>query len=345
MVDNVLSDESGHRRFLFEEAAGIMRYKTRKKEALQKLELTVTDLTRVGDVIGEIEREVRSLARQVGKARRYGRLRDEIKGLDLGLAKETFDRLRSGTAALRQERLAVENRRAELSGTLARHEAELEELKLELLKREGEVRLAQEALAEHEARGAALLNDVAVLRERRANLLEKLEHARSESARLQASVEEVRNAAARLLEERTRLEGVAKEREEQELRLGEKLLSLGPVLDQRRGALSERKQLSLDLFQARVQQESSAKALVSRLEELALRQSELRAQRASLTRDQELLQAGLEEIARALEGTAGDTANARRTVESAQTALADVERRLAAHDVVETRARVALAAL
>ncbi len=261
MVDNVLSDESGHRRFLFEEAAGIMRYKTRKKEALQKLDLTVTDLTRVGDVIGEIEREVRSLARQVGKARRYSRLRDEIKGLDLGLAKEQYDRLMAGTAALRQERIVVENRRTELAGTLARQDAEIEELKLELLKREGEVRLAQEALAEHEARGSALLQEVSVLKERRAGLLEKLEHARSESARLQASVEEVRNATARLVEERARLEGVAREREEEELRLGVKLAELGPVLEQRRGALTERKQLSLDLFQARVKQESSARAL------------------------------------------------------------------------------------
>jgi chromosome segregation protein len=345
MVDNVLSDESGHRRFLFEEAAGIMRYKTRKKEALQKLELTVTDLTRVGDVIGEIEREVRSLARQVGKARRYGRLRDEIKALDLGLAKEEYDRLVVGTGTLRKERLAVENRRAELSGTLARHEAELEELKLELLKREGEVRLAQEALAEHEARGAALLNDVSVMKERRAGLLEKLEHARSESARLQSSVEEVRNAAARLAEERMRLEAVAKEREEEELRLGLKLAELGPTLDRHRGALAERKQLSLDLFQARVKQESSARALMTRHEELSLRRDELTAQRASLARDQETLQASLDEIVRALEGTASDAAAARRAVEEAQAALVDVERRLTAHDEVEKRAREAYAAL
>ncbi len=345
MVDNVLSDESGHRRFLFEEAAGIMRYKTRKKEALQKLDLTLTDLTRVGDVIGEIEREVRSLARQVGKARRYGGLRDEIKSLDLGLAKEQVDRLMAGTAALRQERIVVENRRVELSGTLARQDAEIEELKLELLKREGEVRLAQEALSEHEARGSALLNEVSVLKERRAGLLEKLEHARSESARLQASVEEVRNAAARLVEERTRLEGVAREKEEEELRLGVKLAELGPVLDQQRGALTERKQLSLDLFQARVKQESSARALLSRHEELSLRRDELTAQRASLAREQETLLANLEEIVRALETTGIEAEAARRTVEEAQAALVDVERRLATHDEVEKRARESYAAL
>jgi len=208
MVDNVLSDESGHRRFLFEEAAGIMRYKTRKKEALSKLDLTLADLTRVNDVVGEIEREVRSLARQVGKARKYGKLRDEIRSLDLGMAKEEHDRLASGSAGRRAERATLEQRRAERSGHLARHEAELEELKLDLLKREGEVRLAQETLSEHEAKGAALLNEVAVLRERRSGLLEKLEHARSESARLRASVEEVRAAAIRLAEEQLRLERI-----------------------------------------------------------------------------------------------------------------------------------------
>src|SRR5262245_53157431 len=148
MVDNVLSDESGHRRFLFEEAAGIMRYKTRKKEALQKLDLTVADLTRVSDIITEIEREVRSLARQVGKARRFQRLRDEIKGLDLGLAKEDYDRLARAGGALHDEHARAEARREELGAVLTRHEAELETLKLALLEREAEVRAAQEALNE-----------------------------------------------------------------------------------------------------------------------------------------------------------------------------------------------------
>ena len=345
MVDNVLSDESGHRRFLFEEAAGIMRYKTRKKEALQKLDLTLTDLTRVNDVVGEIEREVRSLARQVGKARRYGRLRDEIKAIDLGLAKEDHDRYASGTASLRTDRLRMENRRAELSGHLARHEAELEELKLELLKREGEVRLAQEALGEHEAKGAALLNDVAVLRERRTNLAEKLEHARSEATRLKASVEEVRLAAARLTEERERLERLQAETGSQEQSLAERLLAMGPALEERRGALTERKQLSLDLFQARVHQESSARALRGKHEDLSKRREELRAQLDSLGREAETLRSTLDGIAGDLRGTAEAVAATKERVEAATSAIASVEARITAHDEVEKRAREAHAGL
>src|SRR2546425_9347148 len=85
MVDHVLSDNSGHRRFLFEEAAGITKYKVRKKETLHKLDATEVDLTRLNDIVFELERELRSLARQVGKARRYQRLRDRTRDLDLQL--------------------------------------------------------------------------------------------------------------------------------------------------------------------------------------------------------------------------------------------------------------------
>src|SRR6185295_18145628 len=74
MVDNILSDTTGHRRFLFEEASGITKYKQRKKEALNKLDATDGDLTRLKDIVVEIEREIWAPAPAVGKARRYSRL-------------------------------------------------------------------------------------------------------------------------------------------------------------------------------------------------------------------------------------------------------------------------------
>ena len=345
MVDNVLSDESGHRRFLFEEAAGIMRYKTRKKEALQKLDLTLTDLTRVNDIVTEIEREVRSLARQVGKARRFGRLRDEIRWIDLSLAKETFDRLATETGALRGGRVEAEDRRAELGAVLARQDAELEELKLELLKREGEVRLAQEALSEHEARGASLLNEVAVLRERRSGLAEKLEHARSESTRLKSSVEEVRTHVERITSELVRLEIAQREQEERERSHETRLADLGPVLDQRRSALAERKQLSLDLFEARVMQESSARAWRDKRDDLEKRRAEIRLQRDSLAREEETLREGVRDVERVLEAARDEVTRAAARVEAAAEAIAAAEARIAAQDEIEMKAREAHAAL
>src|SRR5205085_6313065 len=71
MVDNILSDNTNHRRFLFEEASGITKYKQRKKEALSKLEATQGDVLRVTDLVSELDKELRSLARQVARVRRY----------------------------------------------------------------------------------------------------------------------------------------------------------------------------------------------------------------------------------------------------------------------------------
>jgi chromosome segregation protein len=345
MVDNVLSDESGHRRFLFEEAAGIMRYKTRKKEALQKLDLTLTDLTRVSDVMGEIEREVRSLARQVGKARRHGRLREEIRALDVGLAKEDWDRLIRAHETSRVERLAAEERRSLLAGDLARHEAELEGRKLLLLTREGEVRHAQEALAEHEAKSAALLNEVAVLRERRAGLTEKLEHARSEAERLRESVEETRRAVDRLQAEAETLKAAHAEKERELLEREAELESMKPLLESRSAALQERKQFSLDLFETRVQRESSARSWAERGDELKRRHAELLAQRDALVRDVEALARAAGEIEAALGRTREAAQQERERRDQAAREVAALDARISDHDQVEKRAREAHAAL
>ena len=345
MVDNVLSDESGHRRFLFEEAAGIMRYKTRKKEALQKLDLTVADLTRVSDIVTEIEREVRSLARQVGKARRFSRLREEIKGLDLGLAKEQYDRLAGQGGALHEEHARSEERRTALSSVLARHEAELEQLKLDLLKREAEVRLAQEELNEREARGAALLNEVAVLRERRAGLKEKREHARSEGVRLQGSLGELRRAKEKLEEERTRL-GLAQAEKARELEeMDAALTAVLPRLEERRDALHSRKQLSLDLFQTRVKQQSAAQTWAAKEIELAKKKEQLGQDLAGMDREERSLTKGLEAIARASETAVREVESSRARVESETRAISEIEEQIRAHDESEKRAREEYAAL
>ncbi|HXF59823.1 MAG TPA: chromosome segregation protein SMC [Candidatus Saccharimonadales bacterium] len=345
MVDNVLSDESGHRRFLFEEAAGIMRYKTRKKEALQKLDLTVTDLTRVNDIVTEIEREVRSLARQVGKARRYNRLREEIKSLDLGLAKEDYDRLAGAGGALHEEHARAEERRVALTAILARHEADLEQLKLQLLEREAEVRKAQDELNEREARGASLLNEVAVLRERRAGLSEKLDHARSEGVRLKGALEELQKAKERLAEERNRL-GSAREAKSRELaEMDAALAEISPRLEERRSALHARKQLSLDLFQTRVKQQGAAEIWAAKEQELTRKKVQLAEESAGMDREERSFAESLEAITRAMEAATEEVERARGRVESETRSIAEIEDQIRLHDESEKRVREEHAAL
>lgn len=93
MVENIISENASERRHLFEEAAGINKYKNRRKSAIRKLDATVVDMSRISDLISEIQRTVNSLSRQVGKARRYLRFKDELQTIEVDLARYRFTRL------------------------------------------------------------------------------------------------------------------------------------------------------------------------------------------------------------------------------------------------------------
>ena len=101
-ITQILSSRPDDRRLVFEEAAGITRFKQQKREALRKLEATEQNLLRVQDLIKEIKRQVGSLQRQAGKARRFKALHTELQHLDTQLARHQFDTLHE-EIAVRQE--------------------------------------------------------------------------------------------------------------------------------------------------------------------------------------------------------------------------------------------------
>src|ERR1700737_1142693 len=81
-IDQILSSRPEDRRAIFEEAAGITKYKAQKKEALRKLEYTDANLLRLADILKEVKRQIGSLQRQAGKAKRYKALFDDLRILD-----------------------------------------------------------------------------------------------------------------------------------------------------------------------------------------------------------------------------------------------------------------------
>src|SRR5205814_2957289 len=81
-ITQILSSKPEDRRMIFEEAAGITKYKAQKKEALRKLEATEANLLRIGDIIKEVKRQIGSLQRQAGKARRYQALHADLRVLE-----------------------------------------------------------------------------------------------------------------------------------------------------------------------------------------------------------------------------------------------------------------------
>jgi chromosome segregation protein len=162
-IDAVLSANPIDRRAIFEEAAGISRYRQRRKEAESRLARVEQDLVRLEDVIGELEKRSRSLKLQAGKARRYVEARDAWKEEGLRLARHQAHALEAELAALAVEleecaerEAALRGERDAAEGAVAAREREQEALSAEV------VRLA--ALA------SELAGDVRALDERAAQL-------------------------------------------------------------------------------------------------------------------------------------------------------------------------------
>jgi len=126
MIKQILGENNLELRRLLEEGSGITKYKARRKETQRKLDRTTQDLLRLDDIIEEIGQEVRSLQRQVGKARRFQRLFGEIRALDLSLAARRREALDQREAQIRDRvqelRTLAESDSGELSGLRARIE-------------------------------------------------------------------------------------------------------------------------------------------------------------------------------------------------------------------------------
>src|SRR3989454_157261 len=167
MIEALLSEKAEERRALFEEAAGIGLYRDRRTSTERRLEETAADLARLEDLVSEVQTQVRSLARQRGKAERYGKMIEERFGIALTLVRrelEDFDLTLGGlgqraeqlAAALPGERTRLEQAEREReAGVQARHTAEgrgtggegrLAAAKLESGRLEGDLALAAERL-------------------------------------------------------------------------------------------------------------------------------------------------------------------------------------------------------
>ena len=198
MVDSVIKDHEESRRFLFEEASGIMKYRMRRKEALRKLDLTEQDLLRLNDIIDEIARTVRSLKRQMGRARRYQELQEQLRKCETSLAQKRLVEYRNEAAALQS---LLEGLRAEGVGDDATGdaiEAHIEALRTVLVDQEREYRAAGERVEDVARRLKSSEDGILVLRERTDSTREGRAAAAAEIAVTDQRLAQVRNDRGRL---------------------------------------------------------------------------------------------------------------------------------------------------
>ena len=143
-ITRIINSSPQERRVIFEEAAGITKFKQQKKEALRKLDYTEQNLVRLEDLIREVKRQIGSLQRQAGKARRYQKLMDELKHLDTQLARHEFDRAETALSQCRDRANELRDEIAGHSGGILGEEEALKEMRAKLSELDRQVSEAQQ---------------------------------------------------------------------------------------------------------------------------------------------------------------------------------------------------------
>ena len=222
-IDEILSLKSGDRREIFEEAAGISKYRHRKEETERKLAHTEDNLLRIGDKVSELELQLEPLKNQSEKAKKYLELKDELMGVEVAVWLDTLAKLSAAAKKAEEDYTsaafvlqqahddldALDRQAEQLGSQLRERDAQLETVRTESTMQEAakEQRAGQMAvlhsnvenndaniarirdeLAGSESRSGGIESQITEIRERIAELDGSMEHARSELDRLQTEL-------------------------------------------------------------------------------------------------------------------------------------------------------------
>jgi len=312
MIEALLSEKAEERRALFEEAAGIGLYRDRKKSTERRLEETAADLARLEDLIAEVQTQVRSLARQRGRAERYGKMIEERFGIAMTLVRreiEDFD-LSLGSLGVRARELAeaLPAARARLSDAERQREARVqgrhtaEARRTEVERRLGDAKLEVGRLESNLALAAERLGNAGQRRQTAAD-----ERVQAERRAGQAQREHEAAAAERGAAERD----LAAVQSELGARTGEE--------DDVRGRLTAERLAVRELEEALQRRAETARALEIEGGALDRERSELREQLALATAERQDHEAAAQAAAR------DAAAAAQRVNRDAQAAVRAVE--------------------
>jgi chromosome segregation protein len=291
MIDWVLNDVHGERRLMFEEAAGIVKYRMRREEAQRKLELTDADLVRLEDILEELRAQVRSLKYQMAKARRYEIVRDRIRSWEVVS-------VRSQLSEIIGRRRAAE---AELTDCLTRSRGEDDSL-AELERRVADARAAH---LELERKRTELQNNRYDIRRRIQSSEEKViqftereSQARIRTERASREIAEAEGRLAHIGERIAAVKGLGADKESRiageegaVAALAEDFRALAERIQALTAKLIEMKQTQLDFIQDQARAKNTLEHYEGTLAELDGRSAETRQRISDAEREGQALAA------------------------------------------------------
>ena len=231
-IDEILSNKSEDRRNIFEEAAGIVKYRTRKQESEKKLEHTKLNLLRINDILAEIETNIEPLKAQAEKAKKYLNLKEELKSIEIGLFIHNIEKYKANLEEIVKDEEVYTNQCNEEEGRLERVKQLKEQLKTEIDEITTQIEDMSNIGFESQKEIEMLNSDINVANTRIANNNENSKRFEKEIEEQNKRIEELNEEIKQKLEKKENLKknrekfaNELKEKEDELAKLTEKLSS------------------------------------------------------------------------------------------------------------------------
>ena len=293
-IDEILSLKSADRREIFEEAAGISKYRHRKEETERKLAHTEDNLLRIGDKVSELELQLEPLKQQSEKAKKYLELKDELQGVEIAVWLDTLDKLSAAAKKAEEDYNSASFVLQQAHDELDKLYSQAQQLADTLRKRDEELENARVKVSMLEANHQQLEGQAAVLR-----------------GNIRNNQDNVRRIEEELKGQEDRSGGISTQMEQARQRIAE----IEQTLENKRQSLSA-------LQQELAAMTASAQGITRQFLELRTKESTLSADIAGREADVAALEASLQENSQRMEQLKSDLEAGNAKKQTAQTDLA-----------------------
>ncbi len=244
MVETILSSRTEERRKLFEEAAGVNKYKLRRRLSLKKLEDVKADLTRVNDIVSEVEKTVRSLERQAKRADQYSQIQSVLREKELDLAEREYSMLNQKLQLLNDSITEQNLKKDQIDIDIRKLETELIEYRVKINSIDANLQSKRKEISENSEELYAVQKNISVSEERLKSLQNNQERLVSEIAELESTYDSTLDEIEENRQSLTRSKSQTEEKDAE-------IISFENISSDKRGVFESKKEILKTLNQNR----------------------------------------------------------------------------------------------
>ncbi len=274
-IDKILSGKPEERRELFDEAAGIVKFKRRKNMSMKKLEEERQNLLRVNDILSELEKQVGPLGKQSEVAKEYLRKKEELKTFDINMFLLETTRLKEEIASLEATLKIAQDELDEVNASYEHTKTEYEAIELQTDEIDAALEQSKRQLNETKLLKQQLEGQIEVLREQINTARMNDEHLEQRYQTIQKELEQRQEQILNLAEEKDAIERQLQEKYKEDQSAKDRLLSIQTTIAELAGEIEQDKNQLIELLSNRSSTKAKIQKFDTMMEQIQIRRSEL----------------------------------------------------------------------